>query len=74
MFTLFFTDQRVVDFQTAKTSDTEKFAAYFNRMLESGIYLPPSQFEACFVSIAHSQADLNRTIEASREALINLLD
>jgi len=74
MFTLFFTDQRVVDFETAKTSDTEKFAAYFNRMLESGVYLPPSQFEACFVSIAHSQADLNKTIEASREALINLFD
>ena len=74
MFTLFFTDQRVVDFETAKTSDTEKFAAYFNRMLESGVYLPPSQFEACFVSITHSQADLNKTIEASREALINLFD
>jgi glutamate-1-semialdehyde 2,1-aminomutase len=69
MFTLFFTDQKVVDFDSAKTSDTEKFAVYFNRMLESGVYLPPSQFEACFVSIAHSQADLDKTIEASKEAL-----
>lgn len=69
MFTLFFTAQKVVDFDTAKTSDTEKFAAYFNRMLESGVYLPPSQFEACFVSIAHSQADLDETVEAVGEAL-----
>ncbi len=71
MFTLFFTNRQVVDFETAKTSDTEKFAGYFNQMLESGIYLPPSQFEACFVSIAHSQADLNKTIEANRQALEN---
>ncbi len=73
MFTLFFTDQQVVDFETAKTSDTKKFAAYFNRMLENGIYLPPSQFEACFVSIAHSRNDLDKTIKASREAIVNLL-
>ena len=71
MFTLFFTDRQVVDFETAKTSDIEKFAGYFNRMLESGVYLPPSQFEACFVSIAHSRADLNKTIEANRHALEN---
>ncbi len=72
MFTLFFTDRTVIDFDTAKTSDTEKFARYFNRMLESGVYLPPSQFEACFVSIAHEQNDLDKTIEASGKAIQNL--
>ena len=69
MFTLFFTDQKVTDFDSAKTSDNEKFTKYFNAMLENGIYLPPSQFEACFVSIAHSKNDLDKTIEAVRKSL-----
>ncbi len=69
MLTLFFTDREVVDFDTAKTSDTQKFAAHFGAMLESGIYLPPSQFEACFVSIAHTTEDLDKTIAANFEAL-----
>src|SRR5215213_2009984 len=73
MFTLFFTAREVVDFDTAKTSDTGKFARYFGAMLESGIYLPPSQFEACFVSIAHSREDLDKTISASRESIESLL-
>ncbi len=67
MLTLFFTDQKVVDFDTAKTSDTEKFGKYFNAMLESGIYLPPSQYEAWFISAAHTTEDLQRTIESSRQ-------
>jgi len=69
MFTLFFTGEAVTDFDSAKTSDTAAFAAYFNRMLENGIYLPPSQFEACFVSAAHTAADLDATIEANFNAL-----
>jgi glutamate-1-semialdehyde 2,1-aminomutase len=69
MLTLFFTDQNVVDFDTAKLSDTKKFAGYFNQMLESGIYLPPSQFEAWFVSIAHIKFDLDKTINATHKAL-----
>ena len=73
MFTLFFTESEVVDFDTAKLSDTAKFAGYFGAMLERGIYLPPSQFEACFVSIAHSREDLDKTIGASRAAIGNLL-
>jgi glutamate-1-semialdehyde 2,1-aminomutase len=73
MFTLFFTDAEVVDFDTARTSDTAKFARYFGAMLGSGIYLPPSQFEACFVSIAHSYEDLDKTITASRKAVESLL-
>ncbi len=66
---MFFTSQEVTDFQSAKTSDTEMYAKYFKAMLEQGIYLAPSQFEACFVSTAHSDADLERTIEANRRAL-----
>lgn len=69
MFTLFFTNEKVFDFDTAKTSDTKLFVEYFNRMLESGIYLPPSQFEACFVSAAHTREDFDKTLEANRSAL-----
>lgn len=72
MLTLFFTDKEVFDFESAKTSDTEKFARYFNKMLENGVYLPPSQYEAWFVSIAHTDEDLDETIEKSRQALHNL--
>ncbi|HRH43026.1 MAG TPA: hypothetical protein PKY82_15460, partial [Pyrinomonadaceae bacterium] len=70
MFTLFFTDAEVVDFDTAKLSDTAKFTKYFNSMLENGIYLPPSQFEANFVSIAHSTEDLDKTIEAVSQSIV----
>jgi glutamate-1-semialdehyde 2,1-aminomutase len=72
MFTLFFTDKKVIDFDSAKTSDTKLFAAFFNQMLESGIYLPPSQFEACFVSAAHNKRDFDKTIEAVGSALKNI--
>ncbi|HVE56650.1 MAG TPA: glutamate-1-semialdehyde 2,1-aminomutase, partial [Pyrinomonadaceae bacterium] len=73
MLTLFFTDQKVTDFDSAKTSDTQKFAKYFNSMLENGIYLPPSQFEACFVSIAHTQTDLDETIKANYQAIKEII-
>ena len=69
MSTLFFTPVKVVDYPTALTADTGKFGAYFRAMLDRGIYLAPSQFEAAFVSAAHTDEDINRTIEASREAL-----
>jgi glutamate-1-semialdehyde 2,1-aminomutase len=69
MFTLFFTDQNVIDFTTAKTCITERFNSWFHAMLEVGIYLPPSQFEAAFISTAHSEKDIDRTIEAARSAL-----
>ena len=72
MLTLFFTESQVIDFDTAKTSDTQKFAQYFNSMLESGIYLPPSQYEAWFVSIAHTKKDLDVTLEKNYEALQNI--
>jgi glutamate-1-semialdehyde 2,1-aminomutase len=64
MFTLFFTEGPVRDYRTAKMSDTKRFAQFFIEMMEQGVYLPPSQFEAWFLSLAHTQKDLDRTIEA----------
>ncbi len=64
MFTLFFTEGPVRDYPTAKKSDTRRFAQFFIEMMNEGIYLPPSQFEAWFLSLAHTQKDLERTIEA----------
>jgi glutamate-1-semialdehyde 2,1-aminomutase len=69
MFTLFFTEGPVRDYRTAKTSDTKRFAQFFIEMMEQGIYLPPSQFEAWFLSLAHTQKDLDKTIEACGVAL-----
>ena len=71
MFTLFFTPAAVVDFTTAKASDTKKFAKYFGAMLDRGIYLPPSQFEAAFLSTAHTERDIDSTVAAAEEALID---
>ena len=68
MFTFFFTDQPVTDYESAKRSDTARFGRFFRAMLERGVYLAPSQFEAAFVSAAHSQEDIQRTIEAAGEA------
>ena len=64
MFTLFFKRGPVKNYQDAKMSDTKRFAEFFIQMMEQGIYLPPSQFEAWFISLAHTQKDLDRTIEA----------
>jgi len=69
MGTLFFSPTRVIDYTTALTADTARFAVYFRAMLAKGIYCAPSQFEAAFVSIAHSNDDIDRTIEANRNAL-----
>ena len=69
MSTIFFTSTNVVDYQTALSADTKKFAIYFKEMLAQGVYLAPSQFEAGFVSIAHSDDDLQRTIGANKRAL-----
>jgi glutamate-1-semialdehyde 2,1-aminomutase len=62
----FFTDQPVVDFTSAKRSDTQRYAKFFWGMLERGIYLAPSQFEAAFLSVAHSDADISRTVTAAQ--------
>lgn len=68
MFTTFFTAEKVIDFPTATSSDTKKYAVFFQKMLEQGIYLAPSQFEAAFMSLAHSDADIEKTIEAAKVA------
>ena len=64
---IFFTSKEVVDFDSAKTSDTEAYAAYFNAMLLAGIYLAPSQFEAMFVSAAHTDEEIEKTCKEMRE-------
>jgi glutamate-1-semialdehyde 2,1-aminomutase len=69
LLTLFFTSEAVLDYSDAKKSDTARFAAFFTEMLDRGIFLPPSQFEALFVSSAHTDADIERTIDAARESL-----
>ncbi|WP_333654152.1 glutamate-1-semialdehyde 2,1-aminomutase [Dissulfurispira sp.] len=72
MFCTYFTDTEVVDYKTAKTSDTEKFSRFFRGMLNQGINLAPSQFEAGFISIAHTKADINKTINAAYRTLRGL--
>jgi glutamate-1-semialdehyde 2,1-aminomutase len=69
MFTWFFTPQAVTDLATAAKSDTKAFGRFHRSMLESGIWLPPSQFEAAFVSTAHGETEIEATIEAARKAL-----
>jgi glutamate-1-semialdehyde 2,1-aminomutase len=68
MFTLFFTDRDVFDFESAKTSNMHRFNRFFHAMLDQGVFLPPSQFEAAFISAAHTAADIDRTIEAAVKA------
>lgn len=72
MFGLFFTAGPVTNYEQAKTSDLQKFAAFHRGMLEQGIYLAPSQFEAGFTSLAHTEADIERTIAAARTVLSQL--
>ncbi len=74
MFTLFFTENEVINFNSAVKADTELFGKYFNEMLKRGIYLAPSQFEAVFVSTAHSKKDLDKTISANYDSLKTILN
>jgi glutamate-1-semialdehyde 2,1-aminomutase len=69
LLTLFFTREPVGDYATAKKCDTQKFAEFFRGMLVRGVFLAPSQFEALFVSAAHTDADIDRTLTACRESL-----
>jgi len=73
LLTLFFTGQPVKDYEGAKRSDTRRFAAIFIEMLDRGIFLPPSQFEALFISAAHTEKDVERTVEAFRQSLSAVL-
>ncbi len=65
MFTMFFTDEEVFDDTTAKKSDTQKFGKFFNNILENGIYFPPSQFETAFISYAHKEEEIEKTLIAA---------
>ena len=73
MMCMFFNEEPVDDFKTAVNSDTVLYGKYFHKMLNRGIYLAPAQFEALFVSTAHSKEDLNKTIKAHKEALGSIL-
>jgi glutamate-1-semialdehyde 2,1-aminomutase len=72
MFTLFFTGDEVFDYSSAKKADAGKYAKYFQGMLQEGVWLPPSQFEACFVSLAHTTRDIEGTLKAAASALDSL--
>jgi glutamate-1-semialdehyde 2,1-aminomutase len=69
MGTLFFTEGPIVDYATARASDTAAYARFFNAMLERGIYLAPAQYEAVFLSTAHDDAAIDATLRAAEEAL-----
>ncbi len=68
MLTVFFTDRKVRNYEDAKTSDTERFGRFHAAMLQQGVYLPPSQYEAWFVSLAHSDEDIDLTLSAAHKA------
>jgi glutamate-1-semialdehyde 2,1-aminomutase len=68
MITVFFCAGPVTDYATAKASDTKRFSRFFHAMLERGVYLPPAQFEAAFVSLAHGDAEIDTTVAAAAEA------
>jgi len=72
MFGLFFTDRQVYDFNDAKTSDLAKFSKFHRGMLEQGVYLAPSQYEAGFTSLAHTDADIEATLNATRHVLAQI--
>jgi glutamate-1-semialdehyde 2,1-aminomutase len=68
MLCTFFTKGPVTDYRTAKTSDTKAFAAFFSVMLQEGVYLAPSQFEAMFLSLSHDTQDIEKTLAAAHKA------
>lgn len=74
MFCTFFTDKPVTDYASAATSDTEAYRIFFHSMLEQGIYMAPSQFETAFVSSAHTQEDIDKTIEAAKAAFAKVAE
>ena len=70
---MFFTEETVDDFKSAVKSDTALYGKYFHEMLKRGIYLAPAQFEALFISTAHTKEDLDKTIRAHKESLLAIL-
>jgi len=71
MFQIFFSENDVYDYETARKTDKEKFMTYQRKLLENGIFIPPSQFETCFISSEHSEEDIKMTIEAVEESMKN---
>jgi len=69
MFQIYFTKNEVLNYKDAKTADTEKFSQYFHSLLEQGVFIPPSQFECCFISLMHDDVDLQKTIESMETAI-----
>jgi glutamate-1-semialdehyde 2,1-aminomutase len=69
MMTFFFNDGAVTDYESARRCDRERYARFFHGMLERGVYLAPSQFEAAFVSAAHGEAEIDATVAAAEEVL-----
>jgi len=69
MFQIFFSSERVYDYRSAKTADAALFAGYHRKLLERGVFFPPSQFETCFVSESHSEQDIVATVKAMSFAL-----
>jgi len=72
MLTTFFTEGPVTDWPSAKKSDTDRYARFFRSMLEAGVYLAPSQFECAFVSVAHTDELIDKTVEAGRVGMRGL--
>ena len=73
LLTIFFSEEMPVDYETAKKADTKTYADFFDRLLAQGIYWPPSQFEAAFVSTAHGDDDIQATVEAIERAFESLV-
>jgi len=73
MFQMFLTEKPVYDYTSAKTADNNMFMKFQCRLLQDGVFLPPSQFETCFVSCAHSDQDIRKTVLAVRDSLRNAL-
>jgi len=71
MLTLFFTKGPVTNYETAKLADTQRFGAFFRKMRDRGVFLPPSQFEAMFVSLAHTDEDIDQIVAAAKESLVD---
>ena len=72
MWTLFFNAEPVTDFDTARKSDTACFARFFWAMMDRGIYLPCSQFEAAFISAVHNEQQIQQTVAAARQAFAEM--
>ncbi len=72
MFTIFFTDREVVDYESALSSDTKLYSRFFKNLLKAGIMFPPSQFEAVFLSLAHTEKEIEITLKAAYNAFKEL--